>query len=158
MRNPLSPWVVGVIATLALHSPVAMAAGIQVTEAWSRATVGTGAGVIYLTIENTGAQAERVVSASTPIAKRASLHETVRKDGTMQMRPAKNLEIAPGSQLVFAPGGLHVMLMGLESPIAEGSRFVLTLRFEHAGAVDVEVIAGGMGALGPPNVPKVDAE
>ena len=125
---------------------------IQVTRAWSRATVGDGGnGVVYLTIENTSAQVERIVAVSTPVAKRASVHETVHRDGMMQMVPTPSLEIAPASRLELKPGGLHVMLMGLRAPIVQGSRFPLTIRFERAGLVRVEVVAGSVGALDAPD-------
>jgi copper(I)-binding protein len=144
-----------ILAALIAFAPPTALAGeneIRVTRAWSRATVGSGGnGVVYLTIENTSGQVERIAAVSTPVAVRASVHETVRRDGMMQMLPTPNLEIAPASRLELKPGGLHVMLMGLRAPIVQGSRFPLTIRFERAGVVEVEVVAGSVGALDAPD-------
>ena len=57
----------------------------------------------------------------------------------MKMRPAGPMEIPPGIALELEPGGLHVMLMGLQAPLVEGESFALTLTFERAGAVEVTV-------------------
>ena len=152
MNLPLNAWIVAALVAIAATPALAEGSGIQVTHAWSRATVGSGGnGVVYLTIENTGAQVERIVAVSTPVARRASVHETVRRDGMMQMLPTPDLEIAPESRLELKPGGLHVMLMGLHGPIVQGSRFPLMIRFERAGVVQVEVVAGSVGALEPPD-------
>ena len=143
-----------VLTAIGLCLPVAGAnAGegqLEVTGAWSRATVGSSApGVVYLTIENHSPQADRLLSLSTPIARHASLHQTIREGGMMHMRSVEQLEIPPGSSVSFEPGGLHVMLMGLRSSIEAGDHFPLTIRFEKRGAVEVDVAAGTVGALAP---------
>lgn len=152
MSKSLKRWLLTALAALALQPAFAGSAEIQITRAWSRASVGSGGnGVVYLTIENTGTQIERVVSVATPIAKHASLHKTVEEDGMVRMLPVPNLEIAPTSWIVFEPGGLHVMLMGLRAPIEAGSRFPLTVRFEKVGPIETEVVAGSVGALAYPD-------
>ena len=57
----------------------------------------------------------------------------------MKMRRVETVELAPGEPLVLAPGGLHVMMMGLEEPLVDGKSFPLTLNFERAGTVEVTV-------------------
>jgi copper(I)-binding protein len=57
----------------------------------------------------------------------------------MRMREAGPLEVPANGKLTLAPGGLHIMLMGLKKPLAAGSSFPLTLQFEKAGEVKVEV-------------------
>lgn len=143
-----------VVTAIGLCLPVAPASAgegqLEVTNAWSRATVGSSApGVVYLTIENHSPQADRLLSLSTPIARHASLHETVREGGMMHMRPVEHLEIPPRASVSFEPGGLHVMLMNLRSGIEAGDHFRLTIRFEKRGAVEVDVVAGSVGALAP---------
>ncbi|MCP4004257.1 MAG: copper chaperone PCu(A)C [bacterium] len=137
------------ISSLACVSPQA---GILVAKAWSRETVGSGgAGIVYLTIENRGTHTERIVSLSTPVAAQASVHETVHSGGMVEMNSRPDLEIPPGSHVSFEPGGLHVMLMGLHAPLARGSRFPLTIQFERAGSIQVEVQTGSIGAAGHPD-------
>ncbi len=125
--------------------------GLQIERPWARATVGSGGnGVVYLTISNSLDEPARLVSVSTPIAERASIHESVRDNGMLHMRAVGVLEIAPHTSVALEPGGLHVMLMKLKTPIREGERFPLELRFEKREAIRVEVMASGIAALEPP--------
>ncbi len=83
----MKPGAILVLTVLGLCLPLARAsageAQLEVTSAWSRATVGSAApGVVYLTIENHGPQADRLLSLATPIARHASLHETIREGGS----------------------------------------------------------------------------
>ena len=70
-------------------------------------------------------------------------------DGKMTMRPAGVLDVPAGERVVFEPGGLHLMLMGLAAPLREGETFPLTLRFEDGAPVTVTVPVLGIGAKGP---------
>jgi copper(I)-binding protein len=65
------------------------------------------------------------------------------------MRPVASLPVGPGHDVTLAPGGSHVMLMGLKQPLKPGDHFPLTLTFAHAGAVTTEVTVGRAGASGP---------
>ena len=125
----------------------ATAGGIQVEDAWARASIGTERpGVAYMTIRNSGQEGDRLVGAKTPVAKHAMLHESLMRDGVRKMRPAENIEIAPGGAIVLEPGGLHLMLSILQKRLMEGDAFPLTLTFEHAGEVRIYVTVAGMGA------------
>ena len=89
-----------------------------VTQAWSRATPG-GSKVAggYLTIENKGPAPDRLLSASTDAAKKVEIHEMTVNDGVMTMRPVESgLPFAPGHTVKFAPGGHHLMIIGLTAP------------------------------------------
>lgn len=128
----------------------AEAGGIEVLEPFSRATIGNAtSGVVYLTIVNHASAADRLVSASTPVAARTDLHRTVRDGDVARMRRLEAVEIPAGDTVGFDPGGAHIMLTGLEAPLREGDRFDLTLVFESAGPMTVEVpvksIAAGAG-------------
>ena len=123
---------------------------LVVEQPWARATPGKGkTGAAYLTLSNHGATADRLLAVATPIAKRAELHGHMMDAGVMKMRPVTAIEVAPGTPTVLQPGGLHVMLMGLRAPLKEGDRFPLTLTFEGAGSVEVQVDVAGVGAMGP---------
>jgi hypothetical protein len=71
------------------------------------------------------------------------------EDGVMKMRPLKDLTVAPGETLQLAPGGSHVMLMGLAKPLEEGSSFPLTLDFGEAGTVELWVEVLSVASDGP---------
>lgn len=134
----------GWLLALALGGP-AQADGLAVVDAWARATPpGAGVAAAYLTIDNTGGPADRLLGASSDAAGRVEVHETRREGDLMRMRKVEPLDVAAGERVVFAPGGLHVMLMELKAPLRQGERLALTLRFERAGEVSVEaeVLAG----------------
>lgn len=123
---------------------------LEIERPWARATpTAARNGVAYMTIRNRGSEADQLVSVKTPVAESASVHETVKHDGMMTMRPVARLVIDPGKSAVLEPGGLHIMLMGLHEPLERGQTFSLTLRFERAGAIEVELSAAAIGARGP---------
>ncbi len=113
---------------------------LTVEHPWARASIGAAkAGAAYLIIVNEGAAPDRLVAVASPVAKRTQLHTHLIEDGVAKMRPVEALEVAPGAPTVLQPGGLHIMLMGLKAPLEEGGLFPLTLTFERAGTVEVEV-------------------
>lgn len=115
-------------------------ATLRVVDAWSRALPPVvKVGVAYMTLENQGSEVDRLIAASTPVAERAELHTHRYEDGLMKMRQIEFVDIAPGTTTSLAPGGLHLMLMGLKTPMTAGTSFSLTLTFEKAGEVEVEV-------------------
>lgn len=128
----------------------AVESGIGVTEAWARPTIGKGrTTAAYMTLTNTSGMADVLKAVKSPSAKRVELHETkMTEDGVMQMRPLEDgLPLDAGGSVTLAPGGAHVMVMGLDGALAEGGELPLTLEFAKAGAVDivVPVRKGGAG-------------
>ena len=123
--------------------------GVRVSEVWSRATAAGGKnGAVYFTLHGEGA-ADALVGANAPVAEKTELHETVAENGVMRMRPVPSVKVPPGQTVRFAPGGLHVMLLGLHAPLQEGARFPLTLTFEKGGRVTVEAVVQKAGAATP---------
>ncbi len=130
----------GIVTTVPAAAQDFTAAHLIIAGNWSRPTPpGAAVGVAYLTIMNTGALPDRLIGASTPISAQAQLHATRDVGGTMQMRRVSVLLLPPGKTVLIAPGGLHIMLLGLKKPLIGGTRFPLTLRFEHAGSLTVEI-------------------
>ena len=95
----------------------------------------------YFVVHNNGKTPDRLLSVSTPVAGKAELHEHRHENGLMKMQQVQNVDIPPGGEVVFAPMGYHVMLLELKdkSTLVDGQRFPLTLHFEKAGNVTVEV-------------------
>jgi copper(I)-binding protein len=124
---------------------------LTLTDLWTRATppsAPTAGG--YLTIENTGAEADRLIGIASPTAARAEVHEMTTKDGTMTMRPvAAGIEIPAGQTVALAPGGFHIMFMDLKEPFVEDGDVPVTFTFETAGSVDTFLHVLGLGARGP---------
>jgi copper(I)-binding protein len=107
--------------------------------AWARATPpGTPVGAVYLVIDNAGGKADRLLSVSTDRAERSEVHTIVHDGELMKMRRVDPLHLGAGERVVFEPGGTHVMLMGLKSPLVEGENLALVLHFEVAGTRHVE--------------------
>ncbi|MGP9810960.1 copper chaperone PCu(A)C [Rhodopseudomonas sp. NSM] len=143
-------------AIVSLLSVAAQAAEIKagdlvITQAWSRATPG-GAKVAggYLTIENKGATADRLIAGAADVAGKFEIHEMSMDNGVMKMRQLdKGLPIEPGKTVKLAPGGYHIMLMDLKGPLKEGEKVPVTLQFEKAGKVQVTLDVADIGAKSP---------
>lgn len=91
----------------------------------------------YFVIRNSGKAADRLVGASCSCAARVELHAHTVSDGVASMQPVTSVTAPAGGSAVFAPQGLHLMIMGVRKPLAAGTMVDLTLRFERAGAVTV---------------------
>ena len=127
------------------------AGDLVITQAWSRATPG-GAKVAggYLTIQNKGSAADRLIGGAADVADKVQVHEMATTNGVMTMRPLdKGLSIEPGKTVKLAPGGYHLMLLDLKSPLKQGDKVPVTLEFEKAGKVKLTFDVQGVGAQGP---------
>ena len=117
------------LAALLLSSSFAAAAEVQVRDAWVRATVPaqkvTGA---FMTLWS--AEAARVVSISSPMARRTEMHMTHHKDGVAHMHAMPAIDLEAGVGYPLQPGGAHVMLIGLTAQLKEGDKVPLTLIVE----------------------------
>src|SRR6202049_3477508 len=114
------------------------AGDLVITQAWSRATPGgakIGGG--YLTIENKGATPDRLIGGSADVAGKVEVHEMATNNGVMTMRPLdKGLLIEPGKTVKLAPGGYHLMLFDLKSPLKQGDKLAVTLECAKGGKAD----------------------
>ena len=126
---------IGAIAAFTLS---VRAGGLEVTQAYAPKSIGAGkAGAVYFTIVNGTESSDRLMSASTAAARKAEVHNHINDAGVMKMRKVDSVEIAAGGHVMFEPGGYHLMLFGLETPLEDGTDIEVTLQFEKAGAVKV---------------------
>jgi periplasmic copper chaperone A len=127
------------------------AGDLVITQAWSRATPnGAKIGGGYLTIENKGAVADRLTAVSADVAGKVEVHEMAMNNGVMTMRAVDGgLVIDPGKTVKLAPGGYHLMMFDLKSPLKQGDKLPVTLEFEKAGKVTVSLDVQGIGAQAP---------
>jgi len=135
--NTLRRTLIAAAATLLAVTASAQTAP-KVEDAWARPTVaGQAGGGGFLKI--TSPTADRLMAASAPVSKTVELH-TMQMDGNvMRMRQVPAIDIPAGQTVELKPGGLHVMFIGLTQPLKNGATFPLTLRFEKAGEVRVDV-------------------
>lgn len=93
----------------------------------------------YLRIVNSGGAPDRLVAVTSPAAGRVDIHETRQgAGGVVQMFPIASVPIPADGAVTFAPGGLHLMLMDLHAPLAEGARVRLSFDFERADTIELE--------------------
>jgi copper(I)-binding protein len=138
-------WLIGLVA-----GAFASAAFAQVTveNPWARATppnAKLAAG--YMTVVNAGG-ADRLVGADSPAAARVETHITVRDGEVMRMRHVDGYAVPAKGRLELKPAGAHLMFIDLKWPFREGEKVPVTLRFEKAGEVKIELVVGSGPAAG----------
>ncbi|NML05622.1 copper chaperone PCu(A)C [Sphingomonas sp. G-3-2-10] len=134
-------------ATAALLAAVPIAAQdyrlgtLTVTHAWTRQTAPSqSVGGGFLTVANGGKAADRLVAASSPVSARVELHTMSMEGGVMRMRQVTGgLDVPAGGKLELKPGGYHLMLIGLKKPLVRGTAVPVTLQFQRAGKVTVQL-------------------
>jgi hypothetical protein len=128
-------------AACAAHAHQYQKGDLTIFHPWARPTAESATlGAAYLSINNDGQEADRLVSAASPAAAKAELHETRDENGVMKMRAVEGgIEIKPGSSVELRPGGYHIMLFGLKKPLQENEMVPLTLTLEKAGPIEVKV-------------------
>jgi copper(I)-binding protein len=113
----------------------------------ARATVpGQPTGGGYLTLDNQGKMADRLLSASAAVSRSVELHSMAMEGDVMRMRQVDGIDLPAGQKVELKPGGLHIMFIGLNAPLKAGNKFPMTLKFEKAGEVTVQVNIESTGA------------
>lgn len=113
---------------------------LEFHDAWARATAaGQSSGAMYVTIANRGSADDRLLSVTASRARTAVVHATETLDGVARMQMVGALPIPANATVSLAPGGTHIMLDGMTSPLVVGEKIELTLQFEKAGTKSVSV-------------------
>lgn len=137
------------LAGLALAGEPVKKGSIEIADAWARSTApGQGNGAAYMVITNHGAT-DRILRAEAGVSRKVELHtHQVDAQGVARMIEIPAIELPAHAKTELKPGGLHIMFIGLNEPLAAGRRFPLKLVLEKAGEVtlDVEVRAAAGGA------------
>jgi copper(I)-binding protein len=140
---------------LALSLPAAATdydvGSIHISTPWARGTPkGAATGAAYMTVTNKGTASDRLNCVSDDASAQCQIHSMTMENGVMIMRPVEGgLEIKPGETVTLAPGGFHIMLLNLKTQLEQGKTLKATLKFDHAGTVDVEFPIAAVGAPGP---------
>ncbi|MBK5007908.1 copper chaperone PCu(A)C [Pseudomonas sp. S32] len=111
----------------------------------------------YFVVHNNGKADDRLLGADSPISDDTQLHEhAMGASGAMKMQQVPSVVVPAGQDLVFAPSAYHVMLMNPKdrSLLTDGKRFPLTLHFEKAGDVTVDVAVQQKAPAGQPEAHK----
>ncbi|MDP1738576.1 MAG: copper chaperone PCu(A)C [Caulobacter sp.] len=137
MKRLVLALALALLVTPAVYAAAATA-GITVSDAWSRPAAQGGNGAGYATLANRAAKADTLVAASSPVAQRIEIHESMIMGGQAMMHPRPGgLAIPANGAASLKPGGWHLMLMGLKQPLKAGETFPVTLTFKKAGKVEV---------------------
>ncbi|HET9642085.1 MAG TPA: copper chaperone PCu(A)C [Burkholderiaceae bacterium] len=116
------------------------AGSIRIGHPWAPMTAsGQVNGGAYMKLQNNGTTPDRLVGAVTPAADHVEMHSMKLEGDVMRMREIEAIEVPPGGLVELKPGGLHLMLVGLKAPLKQDEKVQLTLRFEKAGDVKVDM-------------------
>lgn len=96
----------------------------------------------FMVIKNNGDKDVKVVKADNPVSKVTELHTHLNEGGVMKMRPVPSIEVKAKGEAVLKPGGLHVMMIDIKTPMKEGDVVPITLSFDDGSTkqVDAKVV------------------
>jgi len=139
--RPFTALAIALAVSLPGHAQETKLKDLLIDNPYSRATVtNQRSGGAYVTIENKGKNADKLVGASSPVAKTVEIHTMTMDGNVMKMREVGQIEIPAAGRIEMKPGdGYHLMLMGLQQPLKPGDSFPMTLVFEKAGKTEVTV-------------------
>jgi copper(I)-binding protein len=134
---PGAPAAPGASATAA---PAAPKDSIYIADAWARPSpLPSGNSAVYLTVVNPLDRVDHLLSVSSELGV-ASLHESITENDVVRMEARPDgFELPPAGSLALAPGGKHVMIMGITEPLAAGDMVTITLNFEMYGPMTISV-------------------
>lgn len=146
---PVAVATAALILSSAAHA-ASKASGIEVTQAWSRPAAAGTNGAGFMTLTNHGKAADTLVSIETKAATQVQMHQTSMANGIMSMKRLETgLALAPGQSVTFAPGGYHLMLIGLTKTSKAGDKLDATLVFSSGVRIKAEFVVGA-GPQGAP--------
>lgn len=129
---------VGLLA--ACTSSPAPGDSLTISGAWARPGEAGSTSAVYFVVDNPGAEADNLIAAQTNAAQSAELHKSAMdSQGVMSMEHQEQIPVPAGGKVELTPGGLHVMLTGLTTTLQPGDHLSLTLTFEKAGEISLEV-------------------
>ena len=115
--------------------------GITVHNAWVRPTAQGDNGAVYFVLHNDSTEADELVGASSNVAEAVEIHESSMAAGTdvMKMNQVFSVPLSKGSEIVFEPGGYHVMLVNVSREFQVGETVEVILHFKNHEDVPVNV-------------------
>jgi copper(I)-binding protein len=135
------------LAAIAAFSLVSAAhAAPKAEAAWTRPAAQGQTGAGFLTLKNPDAKPDALVAVSSPLARTVQVHQSSMSGGMSSMKQLTRVELPAGGSVTFAPGGYHLMLVGLTKAVKVGDTVPATLTFASGAKVQVSFVAG----LAPP--------
>jgi len=141
---------IAIVVTSAMLSSRQVDATVVIRDAWVReSTAARTSSSAYMRIENRAANVVALVQVTVPGVETAQVHASVDRQGRTAMEPLAKVTIAPRGSVDFAPGGMHVMLMGIARPLAIGTSIEMHLTFDDGHTRTVRAIVRPLSATGP---------
>jgi copper(I)-binding protein len=129
-----------ILLATVLVSGCAKAGEFKVMDAWARPAASGDNGAVYFIISNATDVDDVLLNANTDVASAAEVHMSMMDDnGVMSMKMQEALTVPAQQEVIFKPGGLHVMLVGLTKDLKLGETITLILNFKEAGSLKIEV-------------------
>lgn len=134
------------IAVAALCMASAAHAAPTVEAAWTRPAAQGQTGAGFMTLKNPDGKPDALVAVSSPMARVVQIHQSSMGGGMASMKEVTRVSLPAGGAVTFAPGGYHLMFVGLTKPVKIGDTAPATLIFASGAKVNVSFVAG----LAPP--------
>ncbi len=112
-------------------------AGVEVRNVWARPAAQGGNGAVYFVIRSPAA--DELLGVASDVADAAEMHESLMSGDVMEMHHLSSVPLKAGEEVVFEPGGLHIMLIGLKQDLKLGDEFDITLQFKSHGDIQLSV-------------------
>lgn len=113
--------------------------GMEIHQAWARPAAQGENSAIYFVIENHTSETQEMNGVQSDVAQAVEMHESRMSGDVMQMNQLETVSLEPGAEVAFEPGGLHVMLIGLQQELKTGDEIEMTLQFKDFEDLKVRV-------------------
>jgi periplasmic copper chaperone A len=113
------------------------AEGVEIQDAWMRPAARGGNGAVYFAIHSSAA--EELIRVSSDVAEAVEMHESKMSGDVMEMRQMQSVPLGAGEEVIFEPGGLHVMLVNLRQDLNAGDEIDITLHFKNYQDIPLRV-------------------
>lgn len=123
------------------------AAAVEVAKPWSRPAAAGSTGAGFMTLANMGKATDALVAVESPVARKVEIHQSRVSGGVASMRKVERLSVPAGATVTFAPGGYHLMFLGLTRSLKAGQTLPATLTFASGAKVRTAFLVG----MGPPD-------
>lgn len=140
---------IALAAVAALSLATAAQAAPKVEAAWTRPASPSQTGAGFMTLKNPDAKADALVAVASPLARAVQIHQSSMSGGMASMKQLPSVAVPAGGSVTFAPGGYHLMFLGLTKVVKVGDSLPATFTFASGAKVKVTFVA----AMGPPAAP-----
>jgi copper(I)-binding protein len=124
-------WIVACLGLAAVAQAQPAAEAVRIEGLFARAVPpGQTNSAAFMSLHNTDRVEHALVAAASPVARAVELHTHTKEGGMMRMRRVERIALPPEVDVRLKPGGLHLMLIGLERQLSPGEEVSLTLVYE----------------------------